>query len=99
MYMSIFFNKNWGNSASKTREKPYYGKNSRTALVSSIPLNIMEQVIADLVSIFRLQNFTQEVEIYYIGSVYGLSLPYLKLNNDVKQFCTCVNKIKQTIID
>ena len=59
----------------------------------------MEQVIADLVSIFRLQNFTQEVEIYYIGSVYGLSLPYLKLNNDVKQFCTCVNKIKQTIID
>ena len=29
--------------------------------------------------------------------MYWLSLPYLKLNNDVKQFCTCVNKIKQTI--
>ena len=64
-----FFNKNWGNSASKTRENPHYGKNSRTALVSSIPLNIMEHVIADLLFIFRLQNFTQEVEIYYIGSV------------------------------
>jgi hypothetical protein len=69
MYMDIFFNKNWGNSALKTREKPYYGKNSRKALVSSIPLNIMEHVIADLVFIFRLQTFTQEVEIYYIGSV------------------------------
>jgi hypothetical protein len=52
------------NSALKTREKPYYGKNSRKALVSSIPLNIMEHVIADLVFIFRLQPFTQEVEIY-----------------------------------
>jgi hypothetical protein len=64
-----FFNKNWRNSALKTREKPYYGKNSRKALVSSIPLNIMEHVIADLLFIFRLQNLTQEVEIYYIGSV------------------------------
>jgi hypothetical protein len=61
-----------GNSALKTREKPYYGKNSRKALVSSIPLNIMEHVIADLLFIFRLQNLTQEVEIYYIGSVYSL---------------------------
>ena len=37
--------------------------------VSSIPLNIMEHVIADLLFIFRLQNLTQEVEIYYIDSV------------------------------
>jgi hypothetical protein len=70
--MGIFFNKNWGNSSLKTREKLYYGKNSRTALVSSIPLKIMEHVIANLVFIFRLQNFTQEVEIHYIGSVYSL---------------------------
>jgi hypothetical protein len=27
------------------------------------------KAIADLVFIFRLQNFTQEIEIYYIGSV------------------------------
>ena len=58
----------------------------------------MEHVIADLVFIFRLQNFTQEIEIYYIGSVLVVP-PYLKLNNDVEQFCTCVNKIKQTIIN
>lgn len=45
------------------------GKTLEAALVSSIPLNIMEHVIADLVFIFRFQNFTQEVEIYYIGSV------------------------------
>jgi hypothetical protein len=37
--------------------------------VSSIPLSIMEHVIADLLFIFRLQHLTQEVEIYYIGSV------------------------------
>lgn len=45
------------------------GKTLEAALVSSIPLNIMEHVIADLVIIFKLQTFTQEVEIYYIGSV------------------------------
>ena len=65
----VYFLIKTGNSSLKTREKPYYRKNSTTALVSSIPLNIMEQVIADLIFIFRLQNFTQEVEIYYIGSV------------------------------
>jgi hypothetical protein len=48
------------------------GKTLEAALVSSIPLNIMEHVIADLLFIFRLQNLTQEVEIYYIGSVYSL---------------------------
>jgi hypothetical protein len=64
--MVIFFNKNLGNSALKTREKPYYGKNSRKALVSSIPLNIMEHVIADLIFIFRLQTFTQCTWLYFL---------------------------------
>jgi hypothetical protein len=54
----------------------------------------MEHVIADLLFIFRLQNLTQEVEIYYIGSVLDelslvqyqdmcespKSLPLLKIN-------------------
>jgi hypothetical protein len=56
----VYFLIKTGNSALKTREKPYYGKNSRKALVSSIPLNIMEHVIADLVFIFRLQPFTMQ---------------------------------------
>jgi hypothetical protein len=46
MYMVIFFNKNLGNSALKTREKPYYGKNSRKAKNPKLGLtNLVEQQI------------------------------------------------------
>jgi hypothetical protein len=53
--------------------------------IAPVPLNIMEHVIADLVFIFRLQPFTQEVEIYYIDSVLVVPSLYLILSyNELK---------------
>ena len=106
--MGIFFNKNWRNSALKTREKPYYGKNSRTACFLN---SIKHYGACNRWPAFHFQTSkfdTRSRNILYrqcIGCPFPIWNWIMMWNNfvlvwiKVKQFCTCVNKIKQTIIN